>query len=381
MSIPILTLKKSAHRGADVIQLHFSRSHSLQDLLRPAVEVRWSKTMNCWYTPYKQGLTKEIITRLNGKANVEFGKTEEKPRVIETVKEVKDVSVHKTVLTDLNEEGKLKAEEFRDWLSSKRYSANTINTYIEAIKIFLRFYAFKPVAEICNNDVIVFNNQYILANKLSSSFQNQLVNAIKLFFSSVQDTKLAPELVHRPKRAKVLPNVLSKEEVKAVLTSLTNIKHKTMLSLIYSCGLRSGELLTLKFEHVDTKRGLLIIKQAKGRKDRVVPLSHKTIIMLEEYLAQYKPKKFLFEGQEVGGPYDARSLQNVLKQSVHRAGIKKPVTLHWLRHSYATHLLENGTDLRYIQEILGHSSSRTTEIYTHVSTHSIQRITSPFDYL
>ena len=189
------------------------------------------------------------------------------------------------------------------------------------------------------------------------------------------------ELIHRPKREKVLPNVLSKEEVKEILNAPKNIKHKAMLSLIYSCGLRCGEILRLKPEHVDSQRKILLIKQSKGKKDRIAPLGEKTISLLRTYYKACKPRTYLFEGQQAGMPYDERSLQKVLKQAVEKAGIRKSVSLHWLRHSYATHLLENGTDLRYIQEILGHSSSKTTEIYTHVSTKSIQNIISPFDYL
>ena len=188
------------------------------------------------------------------------------------------------------------------------------------------------------------------------------------------------ELIHRPKTPKLLPNVLSKEEVKAILTVNGNLKHKSMLSLIYSCGLRRGELLNLQLTQVDSKRKLLIIKQSKGRKDRIVPLSEKIIEMLREYYLAFRPKQWLFEGQ-TGGQYSAESLAKVLKQSILKAGIKKPVSLHWLRHSYATHLLESGTDLRFIQELLGHSSSKTTEIYTHVSTKSLQNIKSPFDDL
>jgi len=139
--------------------------------------------------------------------------------------------------------------------------------------------------------------------------------------------------------------------------------------------------LTLKPEHIDSKRGIVLIKQGKGKKDRIAPLSVKIIDILRNYYTQYKPKIYLFEGQEIGKPYDNRTLQQVLKQALVKAKISKPVTLHWLRHSYATHLLENGTDLRYIQEILGHKSSKTTEIYTHVSTKSIQKIISPFDSL
>lgn len=154
-----------------------------------------------------------------------------------------------------------------------------------------------------------------------------------------------------------------------------------MLSLIYSCGLRCGELLALQPVHIDSKRNIVLLKNSKGKKDRIVPLSPKILEMLREYFKAFKPVTYLFEGRLAGEQYDARSLQLVLKQALQKAGIRKPVTLHWLRHSYATHLLESGTDLRYIQELLGHNSSKTTEIYTHVSTKSIQQIKSPFDDL
>jgi integrase/recombinase XerD len=275
----------------------------------------------------------------------------------------------------------LKAEDFSRWLKSKRYSDNTIKTYTEALKSFLLFYNSKPIEEITNNDIIIYNNDFILKNKLSASYQNQIVNAVKLFFKTIENKVMQEELIHRPKREKLLPNVLSKEEVKDILNALGNIKHRTMLSLIYSCGLRRSELLKLKPLDIDSKRNIIIIRAAKGKKDRIVPLSDKILVLLREYYKSYKPKTWLFEGQHSNEPYDARSLSNVLKQALDKTTIKKPVSLHWLRHSYATHLLEAGTDLRYIQEILGHSSSRTTEIYTHASTQSIQKIISPFDTL
>jgi integrase/recombinase XerD len=266
-------------------------------------------------------------------------------------------------------------------LQSKRYSESTIGTYADALSTFLRFYANKVFSEIDNADVIKFNNDYILQNKFSSSYQNQVVNAIKLFFRTIENKVMETEKVHRPRTEKLLPNVLSKEEIKAILNAPSNIKHKAMLSLIYSCGLRRSELLNLKLTDIDSKRGLVIIRQAKGRKDRIAPLSEKILKLLRDYYNAHKPNVWLFEGQDKKSQYDERSLANVLKQALEKSGISKPVSLHWLRHSYATHLLENGTDLRYIQEILGHSSSRTTEIYTHVSNHNIQRITSPFDNL
>ena len=154
-----------------------------------------------------------------------------------------------------------------------------------------------------------------------------------------------------------------------------------MLSLIYSCGLRRSELLNIKPNDIDSNRNLLIIRKAKGMKDRIVPLSDKIITMLREYYKSNRPEIWLFEGQQKGEKYTETSLQEIFKASLKKAGIQKPASLHWLRHSYATHLLENGTDLRYIQELLGHKSSKTTEIYTHVSNKSIQKIKSPFDDL
>ena len=278
-------------------------------------------------------------------------------------------------------EGIVQIEKFKQWLRSKRYSESTLINYSEALKSFLVFYREKPIAEITNEDVIIYNNDYILKNNLSASYQNQITNAIKLYFKTIKNTKIEVDKIHRPKRAKLLPNVLSKEEVKQILNAHSNIKHKTMLSLIYSCGLRRGELLNLKPADIDSKRGIVIIRQSKGKKDRIAPLSPKILEMLREYYIGYKPKTWLFEGQNNNTKYDERSLSNVLKQALTKSRISKPVSLHWLRHSYATHLLESGTDLRYIQELLGHSSSKTTEIYTHVSTKSLQQIKSPFDDL
>ncbi len=270
---------------------------------------------------------------------------------------------------------------FRKWMEHKRYGKSTIDTYSEIVRIFLKFTYPKPPQEVNAGDMVCFVNDYIIPNKLSYSYQNQAINGAKIFFREVIKSNLDVEKFERPRREHKLPNVLSKEEVKSILNSLTNVKHKSMLSLIYACGLRRSELLNLKTSSVDSKRGVLYILNTKGKKDRVVPISAKTIEMLRDYYKIYKPKEWLFEGQIASTQYSEKSLQSVLKNALAKAKIKKPVTLHWLRHSYATHLLESGTDLRYIQELLGHKSSKTTEIYTHVSTKSLQKIKSPFDDL
>ncbi|MDR2924540.1 MAG: site-specific integrase [Azoarcus sp.] len=281
----------------------------------------------------------------------------------------------------LSEDTQQRVEQFVQWLRSKRYSRNTVKAYADAVVVFLRFVSGKALREIDNRDVVRFNNDYVLKRKLSESYQNQAVSAIKLFFKTLENRRLEVAKVHRPRHAKTLPAVLSKEEVKLILEAHGNIKHRAMLSLIYACGLRRSELLNLKPSDVDSRRHILIIRQAKGKKDRITPISEKLIEMLREYYKAHRPQGWLFEGQTDGEKYSEKSLENVLKQAVQKAGIRKPVSLHWLRHSYATHLLESGTDLRYIQELLGHKSSKTTEIYTHVSTRSIQNVVSPFDTL
>ncbi len=281
----------------------------------------------------------------------------------------------------MNSESEDAIIRFEKWLLSKRYSKSTIKTYCDALRVFFTYHKNISIQHITMQHIIQFNNEYIIGRGLSISYQNQFVNALKLFYLIIRNTNVIIENIARPRREYRLPNVLSKEEVKMLLNILINLKHRTMLCLLYSCGLRSGELLNLQPIHIDSKRNIILIKQSKGKKDRIVPLSSKILEMLREYYRLYKPQTYLFEGQNIGEKYDSRSLQLVLKQAVKKAGIQKPVTLHWLRHSYATHLLESGTDLRYIQELLGHNSSKTTEIYTHVSTKNIQHIKSPFDDL
>ncbi len=383
-----LTLYMAEHNGQQLIFLKFRYSRVLKDLAKQLPDALWSSTHKAFSTPYSIAVLKQIKALFEPVIKIDAELLKQQVAALKNATPV--IKSQSTAIKDgppnikdyvLSEEAKIKIEKFKCWAQSRRYSESTIGTYCEALKTFFKFYSEKGISEITNDDVIQFNNKYILANNFSASFQNQVVNAIKLFFIKIEIKAIEVEIIHRPKRAKVLPNVLSKEEVKLILNAHNNLKHKAMLSLIYSCGLRCGELLKLKPEHIDSKRNVVIIKQAKGKKDRIAPLSLKIVEMLREYFRAVKPVNYLFEGKIKGEPYDARSLQQVLKQSLEKANITKPVSLHWLRHSYATHLLESGTDIRYIQEILGHSSSKTTEIYTHVSTKSIQHITSPFDYL
>lgn len=285
------------------------------------------------------------------------------------------------------QEGNLKNEERRrqmlkwiDWIRTVRLSESTIANYSKALEVFFEFFRDKPIEDITNEDVILFNREYILRKGLSASYQSQFVNGLKQFYSIITDKKLVIDKLVRPKKPFQLPKVLSEEEVSSIIKACRNLKHRTMLSLIYSAGLRRGELLHLKLEDIDSKRMMILIREAKGVRDRMVPLSPKVLEMLREYFKKYRPEGFLFEGM-YGGIYSARALEMVLKKAVEAAGIRKNVTLHMLRHSYATHLLEAGTHLRYIQELLGHKSPKTTQVYTHVSRESLGKIRSPFDRL
>ena len=257
-SIKEIEMAAALHKNEARLFLKFPYDTELTALVKNLPEAKWSQTKKSWHVSYGADKVTGIINlfALKGvKVNYEQNKS---PLTIVPVKE-------KEVKPVLNTEVSEKVIAFKQWLRSKRYSENTIATYVDALLTFLRFCCSKIISEITNNDIIIFNNDYILANKLSASFQNQVVNAIKLFFSVIENKKLQLDLIHRPKREHRLPNVLSKEEVKLILNVHSNIKHRAMLSLIYSCGLRCGELLALKPEHVDGKRNVLIIKQSKGR--------------------------------------------------------------------------------------------------------------------
>lgn len=337
----------TTHKGSKRIAVYFEKNAKLIARIKEIEGARWSQTLMAWHLPD----TEENRLRFN-------------------------LTPHSHSLPSFD--GIAQIEKFKQWLRSKRYSESTLTTYSEALKSFLVFYREKPIAAITNEDVIVYNNEYILKNNLSISYQNQTINSIKLFFKIIHDSKIVIEELHRPKNAKRLPNVLSKEETFQLIDLTTNLKHKTLLALIYSSGLRISEAINMKITDIDSKRMLIHVKNAKGKKDRYTILSTKVLVLLREYYTVYKPKTYLFEGQ-YGEQYSSRSAQSVLQQSAKKAGIIKKISLHTLRHSFATHLLESGTDLRYIQDLLGHSSPKTTMIYTHVTNTSLKKIINPFD--
>jgi site-specific recombinase XerD len=266
--------------------------------------------------------------------------------------------------------------KIKSQLIYKRYSESTHNTYISCLE---KFHHYVCTHNLQIEDVTI--REYLLsliAKGYSRSSQNQHINAIKFYLEKVLKQDRQTYFIERPRKEKKLPIVLSEQEIQLIFSLVKNIKHKTILSILYSCGLRIGEVINLRIEDVDSERMVLQIKQGKGAKDRVVPLAQNVLVLLRKYYSQYKPIIYLFNGDD-NLQYSPTSIRNVLKRAVYKAHIRKNVTPHTLRHSYATHLLEQGIDLRYIQVILGHSSVKTTEIYTHVSTKNLQGIKSPIE--
>ena len=258
------------------------------------------------------------------------------------------------------------------------YSPNTIVNYLSHIRLFLNY-----SNGICTTETINGYMDYLLQKMdVSHSYCNQAINAIKIYarkYSRIDELSLLS--LTRPKKQKKLPKVMAKSEVKRLLDATMNLKHKTQLMMAYSCGLRVSEVVNLKIADVDSARMVVAIRQGKGRKDRMVPLSKNMLEQLKTYGQVYKPREWVFENDMSHEPISVRTLQSIFHQSCNKAGISKAVTFHSLRHSYATHLLESGVDLRFIQELLGHSSSKTTEIYTHVSVGTLKNIRNPMDDL
>jgi len=271
-------------------------------------------------------------------------------------------------------------EEYIKHLRLCGFSSKTIKSYKNHLHAYL---CRCSTLQVDWHDIESIRNYmyYCMEEKsVSHSFVNQAINSIKRYLK-LKGIRTESLQLERPTKEHTLPKVLSGEEVLRILRAHENIKHRLMLNITYSAGLRVSEVAHLRVEDVDFQRRCIQVKQGKGRKDRLSMLSENVAGMLQDYLERYIPREWLFEGQEPGKPISERTVQAVFQQAMEKAGIKKSIGIHSLRHSFATHLLENGTDLRYIQELLGHKSSKTTEIYTHVSNTSMLKITNPLDRL
>ena len=261
----------------------------------------------------------------------------------------------------------------------RNYSPKTVKAYRSCLRSYIAYVSPKHPRKCTNDDIKRYLLHMLDDKKLAASTANQAFNALRFLYVDLYKMDFVIGSLPRPMKEKKLPNVLSQEEVLSIFFRVDNLKHKTLLMLIYSAGLRVGEAVRLKIGDVDGKRKVIHIVSGKGKKDRYTLLSDVTLDALRTYYKEYKPKDYLFVGQGDRLHLSERSIQNVFERAVKQAGIRKTISLHGLRHSFATHLLESGVDLRYIQALLGHSSSKTTEIYTHVSKKSLDKILNPLD--
>ena len=270
-------------------------------------------------------------------------------------------------------------EKYLQKLELKQYSISTAKTYISLFERFINAHKTLKLDEISEEDIRNYL-QIEIQNGRSGSYINQMVNCIKFYYEIVLGMPNRFYDIERPRKKKALPKVISLHEVNALINCTNNIKHKCIVSLLYGSGLRRAELLNLKLTDIDSKRMVIEVRNGKGGKDRLTILSERVLTDLRDYYKEWKPTTHLFEGKK-GEKYSAASVLKIVKKAAIKAGIRKTVTPHMLRHSFATHLLENGTDLRYIQVLLGHNSTRTTEIYTQVAVNNIKIIKSPLELL
>lgn len=384
MTTPItITLKNTTQEGLQVVLINFLYQKEIIELIKANTKARWSQSLRCWMIQESEFNLHSFFELFRGKAYLDYSelkKASDTKPVVGTTKVISRYNLTE-IKSGLSPEAKEQIQLFAKWMEQKRYAENSIKTYIHQLEIFFGFYASQKPAAIGNEDITRFNTDFILKNGLSSTFQNQTVSALKLFYEKNYNRLLNIEEIERPLKSNPLPKVFSKPDLEKFFRAITNQKHKMAMEIIYSCGLRRSELVNLKLEHLDSKRKMLSIINSKGKKDRVVPLSDRTLQKIKEYYHAYRPQQYLIEGQFPGKSLSTGSLQKIFDRAMVKARINKPYTIHCLRHSIATHLLENGTDLRYIQELLGHKSSKTTEIYTHVSNQSLQNIKNPFDDL
>lgn len=362
-----ITLKHLVIADERCIGLQFSANRHLQEKVDLLPDVSWSDEYQMYFVPNSRETLQRIYKVFRGVAWIN-GNYFFRDTPIATASQQYRYSQHPVRGKQIKAHNCPK--EYLDKLELKQYAANTAKTYISCFEAFMRFYPDASLDELDERDIRTYLLHLIREGK-SHSYVNQAVNSIKFYYEVVLGMPNRFYNIERPRKSRKLPEVLSKEEVNSLLDHCTNIKHKCIVGLLYSSGLRRSELLNLKLEDIDSKRMLVKVRQGKGNKDRHTILSKRLLRDLRVYFKHYRPREYLFENPG-GGPYSTTSVVNVVRRAASKAGIFRRVTPHMLRHSFATHLLEKGTDLRTIQVLLGHNSSKTTEIYTHVAENSFK---------
>ena len=360
--LPTIFLEQKVHRKNKQLLVKFEYHQKLINLIKTVDGAFWSTTLKSWYL---KDTSKNLAIIVNLFQEL-------------TKVDTSNLSRKKVFKRNLTEDQKVLLNNFYLYLKGKRYSQSTINTYTIFVADFINFHTKIALENLTNRNVEEFIETVFLERNYSVSSQRQFISALKIFIVFFPETKINDLHLERPKKSRKLPNVLSQEEILEIIRCTPNLKHRAILALIYSCGLRISELINLKLTDFHIERKQLIVKQGKGRKDRYISLADSFLPLLSNYYYSYKPTIYFVEGQN-GGKYSSESVRQFLRKSCVKAKVFKTVTPHTLRHSYATHLLENGVDIRYIQSLLGHAKPETTMIYTHVKRKDLMEIQNPLD--
>ncbi len=380
-----IILKPLYHRKQESIGIYCTLNAVLNNLIKIVPDVRWSRTHGCWYIPLDRKHYMQLLQSVGNKAAVNNQSLvvylqQRKAVILQTDKPVSKPTVTLITTYPLHQHNLKALTDYKNMLLLKAYSSNTIRNYCNAFHHLLRLLHQIHVADLTKTQIMSYLLWLITKQGYKEMHVHVTINAIKFYFEKVLGRQAEFYDIPRPKKPFKLPEILAGEEVSNLIQKVENLKHRAMLMTGYSAGLRVSEIVSLTVKDIDSKRMMIHIHGAKGKKDRMVPLSKKLLLTLREYFLQYKPKSYLFEGQ-YGGAYSTRSVQLILIAAKKKAGITKKGSVHSLRHSYATHLMESGTDIRFIQDLLGHNSIKTTMRYTHVSKREIGKIESPLDKL
>ena len=362
-----VTLKNITHKELSQAGIYADYDYPLRQLLKGFKGCTWTQTHRCYYVLNDRTVCNNLYVYLQKhKVYVDYSGFKISSAATATVPEVTYSPQEQETIAS-----------FTNYLEGKRYSSSTIKTYLNLVKPFIKHMQGRAITSASSDDLRLYVEHIVKSKNYSISTHRQLVSGLKLILE-LHKNKEQITLLERPKKSSYKPAVLSNSEVIALLAATVNLKHRCILALLYSCGLRIGELLALELKDVDLERKQLHVRNAKGRKDRYVGMATSVIPLLLNYTTSYKPQHYLIEGV-AGAPYSASSVRAFLKQSCERANILKTVTPHTLRHSYATHLIENGTGIAHVQRLLGHSKPETTMIYTHIANVDLIAIENPLD--
>ena len=361
-----ITLKALNKGSKEVIGIIFPYSIPMVDIVKCTPGTRYSSDENLWYITSSRKSLSQFYSSIRDKVNVEFDSSVKNK--FSKYKNQIQSQYNKDLLT-----------EYTKFLQGRRYAEHTIELYGTMIRnLFVHLETKGDFKDIDNSDIDNFAQEVLYSRNYSISYQRQFISAVKLLATMHPQFSIDEYELMRPKKSTVLPTVLSQSQIIRILQVTVNLKHRTIFALLYSSGLRISEVLSLEISKINFDRRQIFIEQSKGRKDRIVQLASSIIPLLKNYINSYSPKKLLFTNKD-GKEYNQSTIRKVLKKSALKADIAQRVTPHMLRHSYATHLLEEGTDIRYIQQLLGHNDPKTTMIYTHVTNKDLLRIESPLD--